>query len=53
MTVYTWLDSPLGPLLLTGDGLALTGLYMTDHRHGPAIAADWRQDASAQPFAAA
>ena len=27
--------SPIGPLLLTSDGNALTGLYMTEHRHGP------------------
>ena len=26
MTVYTALESPLGLLLLTGDGAALTGL---------------------------
>ncbi len=53
MTVYTALESPLGLLLLTGDGAALTGLYMTGHRHGPAIAASWRRDDDAPPFAAA
>ena len=53
MTVYTALESPLGPLLLTGDGAALTGLYMADHRHGPAIAVSWRLDDDATPFGAA
>ena len=32
---YTEVPSPVGPLLLTSDTHALTGLYMTEHRHGP------------------
>ena len=41
MTHYSWLESPIGPLLLTSDGEALTGLYLTAHQGGPEIAADW------------
>jgi methylated-DNA-[protein]-cysteine S-methyltransferase len=33
MTAFTHVDSPIGRLLLTTDGAALTGLYMEDHRH--------------------
>ncbi len=50
---YTTLASPLGPLLLTGDGASLTGVYLAEHRHGPAIAAHWQQADAAAPFAAA
>ena len=48
-TVYDTMPSPLGPLLLTSDGEALTGVFMDDHRHGPAVGADWVRDAT--PFA--
>ena len=44
MTIYTTMDSPIGELTLTGDGSALTGLYM-ERRERPG--ADWvRGDAS-------
>ena len=46
---YDTLASPLGPLLLTSDGEALTGVFMDRHRHGPAVGADWMRDAG--PFA--
>ena len=43
---YTEIDSPLGKLLLRGTADALTGLYMEDHRRGPADpAAGTRDDA--------
>ena len=44
MTFYTYYDSPVQPLLLTSDGTSLTGLYMVEHRHGPAIFATWAKD---------
>ena len=53
MTYYTYLDSPLQPLLLTSDGAALTGLFMVAHKHGPEVGADWHQDDEAAPFAEA
>ena len=48
-TVYDTMPSPLGPLLLTSDDEALTGVFMDRHRHGPAVGADWMRDAG--PFA--
>ncbi|GLZ53875.1 methylated-DNA--[protein]-cysteine S-methyltransferase [Actinomycetospora sp. NBRC 106378] len=30
-------DSPLGPLTLRADDGVLSGLFMTDHRHGPSV----------------
>ena len=47
-TVHTTLSTPIGPLLLTGDGASLTGVFMTEHRRGPAIALAWIEDA--RPF---
>jgi methylated-DNA-[protein]-cysteine S-methyltransferase len=42
---YTVCTSPIGELLLVGDGESLNGLYMLpDQRHGPAIRAEWRSD---------
>lgn len=44
--VHTLIPSPLGELLLTGDGHHLTGVYLTPHRHGPdANALGGRDDA--------
>jgi methylated-DNA-[protein]-cysteine S-methyltransferase len=52
MTVYyTYCISPLGPLLMTSNGAALTGLYMEEHRHGPQIGADWVEASDTAPFA--
>jgi methylated-DNA-[protein]-cysteine S-methyltransferase len=42
MTFYTTLDTPIGELMLTGDGEALTALYLPG-RH-PAPRAAWRRD---------
>ncbi len=53
LTLYTTLNSPIGELLLTSDGAALTGLYMPDHAHGPEIGADWVRDDGAELFASA
>ena len=33
--LYTTLESPIGEILLAGDGRALRGLYMPPHRHAP------------------
>ena len=34
---YSELDSPVGVLLLRGDGQVLTGLFMDEQRHRPAL----------------
>ncbi|MHC1562774.1 methylated-DNA--[protein]-cysteine S-methyltransferase [Actinomycetospora sp. C-140] len=36
MSTHTVVDSPLGPLTLRADDGVLSGLYMPEHRHGPA-----------------
>jgi methylated-DNA-[protein]-cysteine S-methyltransferase len=37
---FTTVPSPIGELTLTGDGDALTGLYMEHHRHRPPLDPD-------------
>ena len=49
-TLFTTMDSPLGPLLLTSDGEALTGVFMVEHKHGPQIEAEWIRDEQAAPL---
>jgi methylated-DNA-[protein]-cysteine S-methyltransferase len=46
---YTSIDSPIGELLLLGDGNALRGLYMQDGRKPVKIASRWER--SEAPFA--
>ena len=42
---YDTMTSPVGELLLVGDGQALTGLYMRpDHRRVPRVDRGWRRD---------
>ena len=48
MPYYTVTQSPIGDLTLTGDGEALTGLYMESHRHAPPVDPAARRDAA--PF---
>jgi methylated-DNA-[protein]-cysteine S-methyltransferase len=43
-TFFTTMPSPLGELLLTGDGRHLTGLYMTPHTCGPTRDSGWECD---------
>jgi methylated-DNA-[protein]-cysteine S-methyltransferase len=47
--LYTTQDSPIGELLLLGDGHALCGLYMQDSPKPISIASDW--EPSTAPFA--
>ncbi len=42
--LYTTFDSPVGELLLSGDGQALHGLYMQEGRTAAAVQADWQED---------
>ncbi|GGY62629.1 methylated-DNA--[protein]-cysteine S-methyltransferase [Marinobacter zhanjiangensis] len=41
---YTELDSPIGTLLITGDGVAITGLHMEQQATRPTIGDDWLRD---------
>jgi methylated-DNA-[protein]-cysteine S-methyltransferase len=45
-TRYTTMDSPIGELLLVGDGETLSGLYMQDGRKPKQIATDWTESAA-------
>jgi methylated-DNA-[protein]-cysteine S-methyltransferase len=49
VTVYTIVPSPIGDLVLTSDGSAITGVYMGEPPHG--IDPAWREDPA--PFTAA
>jgi methylated-DNA-[protein]-cysteine S-methyltransferase len=48
-TLYTTMPSPIGELLLVGDGSTLSGLYMQDGRKPKRIASDWTEVTA--PFA--
>lgn len=50
MNIYTYVDSPIGPLLLVSDGVSLTGVTMDPNERPPAGLAEWREDASAGPL---
>lgn len=41
---FSAVPSPIGELLLTSDGDALTGLYLENHKGGPALADHRRRD---------
>ena len=40
-THHSKLSTPIGELLLTSDGTALTGVYLGDHKDGPTPDATW------------
>ncbi|MGW1215190.1 methylated-DNA--[protein]-cysteine S-methyltransferase [Streptomyces sp. NPDC002499] len=46
-TTYRTIDSPLGELLLVGEGPRLTSLSMPGQRNAPAVRAEWRRDDTA------
>ena len=52
MNVFCHLQSPIGRLMLTSDGAALTGLYMEPSRKMQSTDG-WSEDAAAPPLAAA
>jgi methylated-DNA-[protein]-cysteine S-methyltransferase len=51
MNAFSYFDSPVGRLLLTSDGTALTGLYMEPSRKARSTDG-WAQDAAVEPLAA-
>jgi methylated-DNA-[protein]-cysteine S-methyltransferase len=46
-TCFSELESPIGALLLIGNGTALTHLFMQQHKYGFLPRSDWRRDDSA------
>lgn len=53
VTYFTQLETPIGTVLLTSDGAALTGILLGAERPGPDAARNGRRDDDAVPFAAA
>ena len=57
MNVFCYLESPIGRLMLTTDGTALTGLYMNLYRNKPSklpgLSDEWIQNATIDPLPAA
>jgi methylated-DNA-[protein]-cysteine S-methyltransferase len=51
MNAFSYFASPIGRLLLTSDGTALTGLYMEPSRKAQSTEG-WAQDAAVAPLAA-
>jgi methylated-DNA-[protein]-cysteine S-methyltransferase len=51
MIRYTHWATPLGTLLATAAGGALTGIYYEGERHAPAIESAWIEDGEAAPLA--
>ncbi|HEY2148470.1 MAG TPA: methylated-DNA--[protein]-cysteine S-methyltransferase [Pirellulales bacterium] len=49
-TIFTYIDSPLGRIMVLGDGEFVTGLYMPDHKGRPGLDASWQL--AEEPFAA-
>ena len=49
LVIYTTVDSPLGELLLLGEGDVLHGLHMQAGRHPLAIRPNWQRDDDAFP----
>lgn len=45
--LHTTIDSPVGDLLLVGDGRALHGLYMTEAPRPMPVRPEWRRDDAA------
>lgn len=43
-STYTYIDSPVGDLLVRGDGNSVTGLYLPDHKGGVSPEPSWSRD---------
>jgi methylated-DNA-[protein]-cysteine S-methyltransferase len=50
MTIYCYVDSPIGQLLLTSDGESLTGLYMGTPSKSPQLDSDWAEEPNDGPL---
>jgi len=50
MNHFTYTMSPIGRILLTSDGTALTGLYTNAEQRPPRLGAEWIEDATAEPL---
>lgn len=53
MKDYAYIESPLGSILLTSNGAALTGLYFAGQKYEAVIQYDWIEDLNSPLFASA
>ena len=51
MIRYARLMTPLGTLIATAVGGALTGLYYEGGRHAPSVSREWKEDPASAPIA--
>jgi methylated-DNA-[protein]-cysteine S-methyltransferase len=50
MIYYRWVESPLGPLLLTSNGQSLTGLYLQGQKYLPQQTEAWCETVQVGPL---
>ncbi|MEM9092667.1 MAG: methylated-DNA--[protein]-cysteine S-methyltransferase [Cyanobacteria bacterium P01_F01_bin.53] len=50
VTYYTWIESPVGDLLLTSNGQSLTGLYLKGQKHFPEMEDSWKNTTDLEIF---
>ncbi|MBV7336834.1 methylated-DNA--[protein]-cysteine S-methyltransferase [Chloroflexi bacterium TSY] len=50
MRYYTYVESPIDPIMLVSDGVSLAGLYMDARRYDPGMDDSWIEDATIPPF---
>lgn len=53
MTLYAYLDSPLGRSMLISNGSALSGLYLEGQKYEPTPTSDWTLASMSQLFSSA
>src|SRR5579862_5704008 len=44
MIYFDYLESPIGQLLVVANDTSLTGLYLENHKGGPSVGVNWKQD---------
>jgi methylated-DNA-[protein]-cysteine S-methyltransferase len=52
-THFSFLESPLGKMLLTASAQALTGVHFVGEKYYPGVGEDWRESAKHEPLARA
>ncbi len=51
--LYTEIETPIGPLLILGDGEGLRAVYMRDQKYRPPAGSDWQRADDREYFRAA
>ena len=50
MMYYQWIDSPLGPILMTANARSLTGLYLQGQKYFPQQTEAWHEAGDVEPL---